>query len=83
MTDSMTYLQRLELSRPLWRSLIDTAAAAPVSALSVASFSARTTYYDTGNKGFFAAVNRSAACIERVRIAIASLPEPRAPHATI
>lgn len=83
MTDSMTHLQRLELSRPFWRRPIITAAVAPVSTLSVASFSARTTCYDTGNKGFFAAVNRSAACFERVRIATASLPEPRAPHATI
>ena len=83
MTDSMTHLQRLELSRPLWRSLIDTAAAAPVSALSAASFSAQTTCYDTGNKGFFAAVARSAACIGRARIAIASLTARRAPHATI
>ncbi len=83
MTDSMTHLQRFELSRPHWRSPIVAAAGAPVSRLSAASFSARTTCYDTGNKGFFAAVNRSAACIERVRIAIASLPEPRAPHATI
>lgn len=83
MTDSMTHLQRLELSRPRWRSLIDTAAAAPVSTLYTPSISARTTCYDTGNKGFFAAMNRSAACIERVRIAIASLPAPRAPHATI
>ena len=83
MTDSMTYLQRLELSRLLWRRPIVTAAVAPASTLSVASFSAQTTCYDTGNKGFFAPVTRSAACIERVRIAIASLTAPRAPHATI
>jgi len=83
MTDSMTHLQRLELSRPLWRSLIDTAAAAAVSALSAASISTRITCYDTGNKGFFAAVTRSVACFERVRIAITSLTARRAPHATI
>ena len=83
MTDSMTHLQWFELLRPLWRSPVDITAAAPASTLLAASVSARTTCYDTGNKQFFAAVTRSVACFERVRIAIASLAAPRAPHATI